>query len=102
MQNKYLYNGLLKNYIPDFLIRLNNDVTLVLEVKGKDSDQNKEKRRYLAEWVDAVNEDGNYGIWASDVILDPAEIRKVIEKHTNNYSVICIRRSAANYVTNSL
>ena len=51
----YLYNGLLKNYIPDFLIRLNNDVTLVLEVKGKDSDQNKEKRRYLAEWVDAVN-----------------------------------------------
>ena len=80
---KYLYNGLLKNYIPDFLIRLNNDVTLVLEVKGKDSDQNKEKRRYLAEWVDVVNEDGNYGIWASDVILDPAEIRKVIEKHTS-------------------
>mgnify|MGYP001273675309 CR=1 FL=1 len=80
---KYLYNGIVHDYIPDFLIRLNNDITLVLEVKGKDDNQNKEKRRYLAEWIDAVNEDGNYGVWASDVIFEPAAIRTKIEQHAS-------------------
>ena len=80
---KYVFNGIVHDYIPDFLIRLDNGVTLVLEVKGQDSDQNKEKRRYLAEWVDAVNGDGRYGVWASDVILATSEIRKVIEKHAS-------------------
>ena len=44
---KYLYNGIIHDYYPDFLIRLENNVTLVLEIKGIDDNQNKEKRRYL-------------------------------------------------------
>ena len=78
---KYLYNGILHDYYPDFLIRLDNDVTLVLEVKGVDDNQNKEKRRYLEQWVDVVNEDGNHGTWSWDVIFNPSELRNVIEKH---------------------
>ena len=79
---KYLYNGILHDYYPDFLIRLDNDVTLVLEVKGVDDNQNKEKRRYLEQWVDVVNEDGNHGTWSWDVIFNPSELRNVIEKHS--------------------
>jgi type III restriction enzyme len=79
---KYLYNGILHDYYPDFLIRLDNDVTLVLEVKGVDDNQNKEKRRYLEQWIDVVNEDGNHGTWSWDVIFNPSELRNVIEKHS--------------------
>lgn len=78
---KYLYNGVVHDYYPDFLIRLKNNVTLVLEIKGKDDDQNREKRRYLEEWVDVVNEDGGYGTWTWDVAFHPSEVRGIIAKH---------------------
>ena len=53
----------------------------MLEIKGEDSDQNKEKRRYLDEWVRVVNEDGNYGTWLWDVAFHPTEVRGIIGKH---------------------
>jgi type III restriction enzyme len=77
---KYLYNGIIHDFWPDFLIRLDNGATLVLEIKGIDSTQNKEKRRYLEEWIDLVNEDGNYGSWSWDVAFHPSEVRNIIEK----------------------
>ena len=78
---KYMYNGVLHDYWPDFLIKLKNSVTLVLEIKGKDDEQNRTKRRYLEDWVDVVNEDGIYGTWTWDVAFHPAEVRGIIEKH---------------------
>ena len=78
---KYLYNGITHDYWPDFLIRLDNDVTLVLEIKGIDDTQNKEKRRYLEDWIEVVNKDGNYGSWSWDVAFHPSEVRNIIEKH---------------------
>lgn len=79
---KYLYNGTVHDYWPDFLIRLKNNVMLVLEIKGVDDEQNRKKRHYLEEWVDAVNEDGNYGTWEWDVSFDPIEVRRIITKHS--------------------
>ncbi len=78
---KYLYNGIIHDYYPDFLIQLKNNVTLVLEIKGKDDNQNKEKRRYLADWIDVVNEDGSYGTWTWDVAFDPTDVRGIIATH---------------------
>ena len=78
---KYLYNGIIHDYYPDFLIRLENNVTLVLEIKGIDDNQNKEKRRYLKEWIDMVNENGSYGTWTWDVAFNPSDIRGIIDKH---------------------
>lgn len=78
---KYLYNGVVREYWPDFLIRLKNGVTLVLEVKGEDDDQNRTKRDYLDRWVDAVNEDGSYGTWVWDVSFDPNTIPNMITRH---------------------
>lgn len=79
---KYIYRGILHDYYPDFLIRLKNNVTLVLEIKGVDNDQNKEKREYLAEWIDVVNEDGRYGTWTWDVAFNPSDVRGILTKHT--------------------
>ena len=36
---------------------------LILEVKGRDSDQDRTKRRFLEEWVNAVNAHGGFGHW---------------------------------------
>ena len=78
---KYMYDGSIHDYWPDFLIRLKNNVTLVLEIKGIDDDKNREKRKYLEEWVDVVNKNGNYGAWAWDVVFDPMDVKRTIQKH---------------------
>ena len=78
----YVYKGVVKKYRPDFLIRLATGKMLVLEVKGQDTQQNKTKRQFLAEWVKAVNEHGGFGQWAWDVSFDPADIRGLLAKHS--------------------
>jgi type III restriction enzyme len=71
---RYLYRGSGRNFIPDYLIRLDTGKTLVLEVKGQDSEQNKAKRAAIRTWIQAVNEHGGFGQWAFDVVFDPARI----------------------------
>ena len=78
---KYLYNGIIHDYWPDFLVRLRNNVTLVLEIKGRDSEQDRKKRNNLAEWVDAVNRDGGYGTWTWDVAFSTSKVRSMLERH---------------------
>ena len=77
----YIFNGILHEYWPDYIVRLKNGMTLVLEIKGEDSEQNRAKREALKEWVEAVNEDGKYGVWSWDVAFDPGEVRPIIKKH---------------------
>lgn len=79
----YIWQGIVKKYRPDFLVRLPNGKHLVIEVKGQDSQENRSKRQFLQEWVDAVNENAGFGLWASDVVLSPKEIIGVIHKHAN-------------------
>jgi type III restriction enzyme len=62
------------------LIKLSNGKMLVLEIKGEDSTQNRAKRAALDGWVKAVNTKGGFGIWAWDVIFQPAQIQDVIKK----------------------
>lgn len=81
---KYLYNGILHDYWPDFLVKLKNNITLVLEIKGIDDDQNRKKRDYLKRWVGAVNNNGNYGTWSWDVSFNPGSIKGIISKHVQS------------------
>ncbi len=77
----YIYNGVVRKFRPDFLVRLTNGTMLVLEVKGDDTPQNQTKRRFLDEWVKAVNQHGEFGRWASDVSLEPSDVVDVLERH---------------------
>lgn len=77
----YLWNGVRRRFIPDFLVRLTNGRTLVLEIKGEDSEQNKAKRDALDAWVKAVNERGGFGVWCWDVAFVPAQLQDIIVKH---------------------
>ena len=77
----YLWNGARRRFIPDFLIRLSNGKTLVLEIKGEDSEQNRAKRAALDVWVKGVNSKGGFGAWCWDVAFQPAQIHDIVEKH---------------------
>jgi type III restriction enzyme len=80
----YVFRGIIHKYYPDFLIKLKNGKTLVLEVKGVDDQQNKTKRQYLDEWVNAVNSDGRFGKWSWDVSFRTSDIKDKINKHSKN------------------
>jgi len=84
----YLWKGVVRKYRPDYLVRLVDGTTLVLEVKGQDTDRDKTKRRFLDEWVQAVNEHGGFGRWAWDVSFDPpGDVVAMLEKHTQKAEV---------------
>jgi type III restriction enzyme len=51
----YEYTGVDHSYEPDFLVRLRNGVTVVLEIKGYEDDQTKAKHTAAARWVESVN-----------------------------------------------
>ncbi len=74
----YLYQGIVRKYRPDFLVRLTSGDYLILETKGQDTEQDRVKRQYLAEWVQAVNEHGGFGRWRWAVVTSPGEIRDVL------------------------
>jgi type III restriction enzyme len=77
----YLWQGARRRYIPDFIVRFKNGITLALEIKGTDNAQNKAKRDALADWVRAVNQAGGFGTWAWDVVFEPAKVHDIIAKH---------------------
>ncbi len=78
----YVHRGVVRKYRPDFLIRLKSGDMLVLETKGRDSDQDRTKRKYLAEWAEAVNAHGGFGRWRWDVALNPGEIHGILARHS--------------------
>lgn len=78
----YLWKGSKRRYVPDFILRMANGTNLVLEIKGRDSEQNKAKRDALADWVKAVNMTQKFGVWQSDVAFNPSEIHDIIERHS--------------------
>ena len=77
----YIYRGVVRKYRPDFLIRLANGNMLVLETKGRDTEQDRVKRRFLEEWVKAVNNHGGFGRWLWDVASEPGEITDILHRH---------------------
>ncbi len=78
----YTYKGAIHKYIPDFLIRLTNGATLVLEVKGQDDEEQLTKRRFLDEWVRAVNTHGGFGHWSWDISRKLLDVVDILHKHT--------------------
>lgn len=73
-QTFYLWNGSKRRFVPDFLIKLTTGETLILEIKGEDSPQNKAKRDALDQWVAAVNQTSGFGRWKWGVAFSPVEI----------------------------
>ncbi len=77
----YTYKGVIHKYLPDFLIRLADGSMLVLEVKGQDDEEQRAKRRFLAEWVAAVNAHGGFGQWRWAVSRQRKDVLDILAAH---------------------
>lgn len=75
----YEYMGIDHAYEPDFLVRLSNGVTVVLEIKGFEDDQTKAKHNAANRWVEAVNNWGQLGAWGFHVCRNPQLLEKEME-----------------------
>jgi type III restriction enzyme len=78
----YSFRGVIRKFRPDYLVRLANGTTLVLEVKGQDNQEQQTKREFLAEWVRAVNSQGGFGTWAADVSHYPSDIHEILARNS--------------------
>jgi len=75
----YNYQGVVRKYYPDCLITLSNGEHLILEIKGRDSQQNRTKRAFLDEWVKAVNNHSGFGNWNWAVSFDPNDLEDIFK-----------------------
>ena len=78
----YDYLGVRHYYYPDFLVRYKTDtgeVTVILEVKGYESEQDRQKKTAAERWVKAVNYHGGLGRWALLVCKDPRTLNKMLD-----------------------
>lgn len=104
----YIFDGVVRKYTPDFLIKLTNGKMLVLETKGQETRRDKEKRKALTEWIHAVNACGEYGEWYNDVSYNVADVDGIIAKYAfstdslqkNQTYGISLSESFAEYYTN--
>jgi type III restriction enzyme len=74
----YEYEGVQHHYEPDYLVRLRNKRTLILETKGEEDDQDRAKYQAARRWITAVNNWGRLGSWEFAVCRDPALIPRQI------------------------
>lgn len=65
-------------YEPDFLVRLSNGLTLVLEIKGQERADAPAKHEAAKRWVKAVNQWGKLGTWAFYVCREPQLLEQEI------------------------
>ena len=79
----YSFRGIIRKFRPDYLVWLMNGEMLVLEVKGQDNEEQQTKREFLAEWVRAVNAQGGFGTWATDVSRHPTDIHAILAGHVS-------------------
>ncbi len=85
----YEWQGVRHEYRPDYLIRWRceggQEVKVILEVKGFQTEQDHQKEAAARRWVRAVNHHGEFGLWTFALCKDPATLRatllKEIEAH---------------------
>ena len=80
----YEWQGVRHPYRPDYLIRFRSnddrEVKVVLEVKGFETEQDRQKEVAAKRWVKAVNHHGEFGRWAFVVCRDPGRLKEALRK----------------------
>ena len=72
----YEYTGVSHSYEPDFIVKLKNDVHLILEIKGFETEQERAKHTAARRWVlrsqqlGTILENGSF-----HVCKDPQQLR---------------------------
>ncbi len=77
----YRKHGIPARYIPDFIAVLDIGLTLVIETKGQYGDDADLKAKAAERWINAVNEEGNCGMWRYVVVKDPTLLPKLLDEN---------------------
>jgi type III restriction enzyme len=78
----YIDNGQAHDYVPDFIIRLDNDAHLILETKGYDP-LAEVKAAAAHRWADAVTAEGSFGNWSYKIVYDPNQVPRLLDEVTS-------------------
>jgi type III restriction enzyme len=79
----YIHDNVTRNYRPDFIIKYrrgDDELNVVMEVKGFEPEEDKAKRSAAQRWVSAVNHHGGFGRWEFVVCRNPATLPKIMER----------------------
>lgn len=77
---EYRYKGVLRRYIPDFLIKIGDESYLILETKGVETERDRVKQEYLSKWIQAVNAHEGFGTWSAEVSRKPGELKEILDR----------------------
>ncbi|MEW6718814.1 MAG: restriction endonuclease, partial [Chloroflexota bacterium] len=79
----YEWLGVRHEYRPDYLIRWGNgneqEIKVVLEVKGFETEQDRQKETAAKRWVQAINHHGEFGSWMFLVCKDPQKLKSTLQ-----------------------
>jgi len=80
----YEWEGSQHEYRPDYLIRWRcadgREVKIILEVKGFETEQDRQKEVAAKRWVRAVNHHGELGRWLFCVCKDPRQVAHLLRE----------------------
>jgi len=65
-------------------------VKIILEVKGFETEQDRQKEAAARRWVRAVNHHGEFGRWAFAVCKDPAGLKSLLLKEIEALGGGCV------------
>lgn len=74
----YEYEGAQHHFEPDYVVRLRNGLTLILEMKGEEDDQDRQKYQATRRWVAAVNNWGRLGGWDFEPCRDAQMLPRLV------------------------
>jgi len=74
----YEFLGQPRTYIPDFLVKLTDGTTVILEIKGYEDEEDREKHTAAQRWIEAVNRWGELGRWGFAVCREPGEVGEMM------------------------
>lgn len=77
----YQYFGNTYRYRPDFIVKLSNGKTLLVEGKGVATEQDDAKATAARRWVQAVNNWQQLGQWEYELVFDANDLAAIISKH---------------------
>lgn len=81
----YLHDGEPHEYVPDFIVRLEGGLNLILETKGHDPLE-EVKTQAAQRWGDAVNADGAYGEWRYAIVHEMSAVPALLDALSNDAS----------------
>jgi type III restriction enzyme len=84
----YDYLDIAHNYEPDYLARLPDETTLLLEIKGYEDNQTAAKHDAARRWVSAVNTWGQLGRWDLHICRNPQMLEKELQFRVTKTSAL--------------